>query len=365
MNVLAGDIGGTKTWLQIADCSSLQQVPNGNHAVQDPINQQDARHASFSVVFERRYDSAQYSSFDSLLGEFFNDAVDEGVSLPELGCIGVAGPVDIDADGVCVAKVTNLPWWLDTKDLASKFSLQRLHLINDFEAVAYGIAALNSDEILVIQAAAVPKCRTQAPQVVIGAGTGLGQAMMVWCGDAGTGAGYFDVITSEGGHADFAPGSNEQRDLLCFLGKRQSRVCVEDVLSGHGLVNVYQFFADKYPRDVSESLQQAMALGDAAAAISEAALSGSDSLADRALRLFVEIYGTQAGNLALTCVASGGVYIAGGIAPKIRERFSDGVFLKAFADKGPMQDMMKKIPVKLVLNPQVGLKGAALVASRF
>ncbi|MCF6256774.1 MAG: glucokinase [Gammaproteobacteria bacterium] len=350
MIVLAGDIGGTKTWLQIADYSSLHFAKH--------FTTKD----NFTVLFERRYVSAQYTCFDVLLQEFLQAAQQEKLPPVVQGCIGVAGPVANSLTGNDTANVTNLPWKLDAQQLATRHQLHCLYLINDFQAIAFGLEMLAADETLLLQKGDVPTDATIAPRVVIGAGTGLGQALLVWCG--GIDDGHYEVISSEGGHADFAPSSDEQRGLLSFLAKRQARVSVEDVLSGRGLVNIYNYLADKYPAEVSETLNAAMATGDAAAAVGKAGLSATDSLAGRALDLFVAVYGVQAGNVALTCLATGGVYIAGGIAAKIQDCFSHGTFLTAFQNKGPMQEMMKTIPVKLVLNPQVGLKGAALVASR-
>ncbi|NOX93277.1 MAG: glucokinase [Gammaproteobacteria bacterium] len=350
MIILAGDIGGTKTWLQIADYSPA------------PLAKNSSAKDNFSVLFERRYVSAEYAHFDVLLQEFLQTAQQEGFPPVEQGCIGVAGPVAKSLTGNDIANVTNLPWQLDAQQLAAQHQLHHLYLINDFQAVAFGLEMLAADETVLLQKGDVPTGGTTAPKVVIGAGTGLGQALLVWHGE--TNDGHYEVIPSEGGHGDFAPGSDEQRKLLSFLVKQQARVSVEDVLSGRGLVNIYRYLADKYPADVNETLNAAMANGDAAAAVGEAGLSAADSLASRALDLFVAIYATQAGNLALTCMATGGVYIAGGIAAKIQDCFTRETFLAAFQDKGPMQPMMKTIPVKLVLNPQVGLKGAALVAGQ-
>ncbi len=350
MIVLAGDIGGTKTWLQIADYSPkslAKHLPVKNN---------------FTVLFERRYVSAQHASFDILLQEFLQVAQQEGLPPATQGCIGVAGRVVNSLTGNDTADVTNLPWQLDAQQLATQHQLRRLYLINDFQAIAFGLEMLAVDETVLLQKGGEPTSETIAPKIVIGAGTGLGQALLVWRGRVDDG--YYEVISSEGGHADFAPGSDEQRDLLSFLAKRQVRVSVEDVLSGRGLVNIYDYLADKHPTEVSETLNTAMATSDAAAAVGEAGLSAVGSLAGRALDLFVAVYGVQAGNFALTCLATGGVYIAGGIAAKIQDCFARETFLAAFQDKGPMQQMMKAIPVRLVLNPQVGLKGAALVAGR-
>jgi len=357
MIILAGDIGGTKTWLQIANYSST------------PFAKHFPAKNNFTVLFERCYVSAQYASFDILLREFLQLVQQEGLPSATQACIGVAGPVANSLTGNDSANVTNLPWQLNAQQLAARHQLRHLYLINDFQAIAFGLEMLSADETVLLQKGDMPTSGTTAPisgttapKVVIGAGTGLGQALLVWCGNVEHGC--YEVIPSEGGHADFSPGSDEQRELLSFLAKRQSRVSVEDVLSGRGLVNIYYYLADKYPTEVSETLNAAMANGDAAAAVGEAGLSAVDSLAGRALDLFVAVYGAQAGNFALTCMATGGVYIAGGIAAKIRDCFTHETFLTAFQNKTPMQKMMKTIPVRLVLNPQVGLKGAALVASR-
>ena len=347
MTILSGDIGGTKTLLQVANNQSYENAP--------------------AILYEQRYVSAHFPTFDEMLQDFLGAVQQANVPLPTTACVGVAGPVLRDKDGNTIAKVTNLPWLLDAQKLSVKFNLRQLQLINDFQAVGYGLEAICDDELIVLQAGETD-CQYFPPCALIGAGTGLGQGLLVWQGDATTG--HYEVLGSEGGHADFAPGSAEQRGLLQFLIKQKSlanlpeRVCVEDVLSGRGLVNVYHYFAALYPAQVNPLFTQAMLDGDAAAIVSDAALSGTDFLADCALNLFVEIYGTQAGNLALICMATGGIFIAGGIAPKIHARISAGPFLEAFQNKGPMSEMMKRIPVSLVMNPQVGLKGAALVASR-
>jgi len=348
MTILAGDIGGTKTLLQIA----------ADHTHQTPL----------TVLYEQRYVSAQFPVFDELLVEFLNAAQQAGVSMPVTACVGFAGPVIADEQGNTSAKVTNLPWLLDEKKLLARFKFRQLRLINDFQAVGYGLDALAENELVVLQTGENFHQVFPQPRVLIGAGTGLGQGILVWKGGADQGC--YDVLSSEGGHGNFSPGNNEQVELLNFLlqksqlTKSPGRVSVEDVLSGRGLVNLYHYFAHKYPELVNPKLTQAMLKNDAAAAVSDAALSTKDSLAGRALDLFVEIYGGQAGNLALTCLARGGVFIAGGVAPKIQSRMLSTLFLNAFQNKGPMTEMMKKIPVTLVMNPLVGLKGALLVASR-
>jgi glucokinase len=338
MIVLAGDIGGTKTWLQIA------RFDGGARCCE--------------VCFEERYESQRYPRFETLLAEFIASAGELAKQI-DAACIGVAGPVEVLSEGQQRAQVTNLPWHLDTQQLVRDFAIPHFHLLNDFQAAGYGIETLTAADVLVLQAGQ-PQAR--APRVLIGAGTGLGQGVLVWSGDAQSG--HYQVLPSEGGHGDFAPGDAQQRELLQFLAQQQPRVSVEDVLSGRGLVNVYRFLASSHPDEASDSLRQAMSRGDAAAAVSEAALTQGDVLANRALDLFLRIYGSQAGNLALTCLATGGVYIAGGIAPRLQQRMSQGDFLAAFRHKDPMGTLMERIPVTLVLDTQLGLKGAALVASR-
>ena len=313
MIILAGDIGGTKTWLQIADCFSA------------PLEKNLPVKDNFTVLFERRYVSAQYADFDTLLEDFLQAAQQENLPPVEQGCIGVAGPVAKSITGNFSANVTNLPWQLDAQQLAARHRLHHLDLINDFQAIAFGLEMLAADEVVLLQKGDVPTGGTTAPKIVIGAGTGLGQALLVWSGEAEDG--HYTVVPSEGGHGDFAPGSDEQRELLSFLATQQARVSVEDVLSGRGLVNIYRYLADKYPDGVDEAVNVALANGDAAAAVSEAGLSATGSLASHALDLFVAIYGAQAGNFALTCMATGGVYIAGGIAAKIQDCFTRETFL--------------------------------------
>ena len=354
MIILAGDIGGTKTWLQIAEFSRPQKP------IEETIQTSPIREC-FSVLFERRFVSTEYDNFDAVLAAFLHAAQQNEVPLPELACIGVAGPVASSVSGNHMAKVTNLPWQLDAQKLAKQHHLRQLNIINDFQAVAFGLEMLADDELLVLQEGSAPEDVFFPPKVVIGAGTGLGQALLVRL--SGPRSAEYAVIPSEGGHCDFAAGNDLQRDLLSYLATQQKRVTVEDVLSGRGLVNIYRFLVHKYPASANQALAVAMQNGDAAAAVGEAAISASDSLARQAVDLFVEIYGTQAGNYALTCMAKGGVYIAGGIACKLRECFKNERFINAFNDKAPMQELVKNIPVKLVLNEQTGLKGAALVAS--
>lgn len=334
MRVLAGDIGGTKTWLRIADFST-----GSNRG---------------RVLYERRYESHSYPSLIPMLHEFLISA--GGGAAPSLNkaCFGVAGPITQAIAGQIV-RVTNLPWEIDSMSLAREVGIERVRLINDFQAIGYGIEALADKDLAVLQDG---QPRPDAPRAVIGPGTGLGVALMIRQND------HYEVLSSEGGHADFAPADALQVQLLLYLMERFGHVSYERILSGPGLVHSYDFLREQHPEQASADLVHAMEIADPAAAITEFALAGKDALATQAVDLFITVCGAYAGNLALIALAYGGVYVAGGIAPKIIERFKSGAFLRAFTNKGRMSPLTGAMPVRVVLNPQVGLLGAALAASR-
>lgn len=323
MSLLAGDIGGTKTLLQLQGAAGKR--------------------------FERRYDSSAFTDFGALLADFLLAGREAGLASPDSACIAVAGPVDGRR-----ARVTNLPWALDADALQARFGIAHVHLINDFQAVGYGLATLQADDLLVLQTGEV--CDS-APRALIGAGTGLGEGILLPAG------GRYEVLPSEGGHVDFAPTDALQRELLAWLSEREARVSYESLVSGPGLETIYRFHAMHFPALPSADVLAALARGEGAAAISRAAAAG-DVLAAKTLDMFVTIYGAQAGNLALTCLAAGGVYVAGGIAPRLRERITDGRFMAAFCDKGKMAGLLERYPVYLLLNARTGLQGAADVAAR-
>lgn len=331
MHVLAGDIGGTKVLLQIAEFNE------GN----------------YQVMAEQRFASNAYDGLLPIIQDFLRtSSAHTSISLHS-ACFGIAGPISEMPAGQ-LAKVTNLPWEVKGALLARELKLGKLRLINDFQAIGYGIEALSAQDLAVLQEGeAVP----HAPRIVIGAGTGLGQGLLIWQGD------HYETIATEGGHVDFGPTDALQMELLQYLKKKLNHVSYERVLSGSGLVTIYNFLRD---REVSASpdLADAMKTGDPAAVISDAALKGKDALAIQALDLFVTIYGAQAGNFALSCLAEGGVYIAAGIAPKIIDKLTDGTFMRAFTSKGRMSSLVQAMPVKVIMNPKVGLMGAALAASR-
>ncbi len=329
MRVLAGDLGGTKTLLQIADI--------------------DGR--DYQVLHEQRLENRHYSELLPLIQDFLHASpVASGI---EHACIAVAGPISTTATGQ-YAKVTNLPWHIDAQPLAAALNIPRLSLINDFQAVGYGIEALAADDIAVLQTG---QPQPHAPRMIIGAGTGLGVGQMIWLDER------YEVIPSEGGHADFAPVDEPQIGLLRYMRRHYAHVSCDRILSGPGLAHIYSFLHETAGASPAE-LEKIMRHADPAAAISASADTGDDPLARAALDMFVSIYGAQAGNLALINLAFGGVYVAGGIAPKILSHITSGAFMREFANKGRMSALLGGMPVYVITNPKVGLMGAALAAAR-
>jgi glucokinase len=251
------------------------------------------------------------------------------------------------------ARVTNLPWQLNSLEIKARFDLKQVILCNDFEAVGQGIESLTEVELMVLQAGQ----ERSGPRAVIGAGTGLGQAYLI------AGQNGWQVYPTEGGHVDFAPVDRTQLRLFEHLLERFGHVSYERVLSGQGLVTIYNFLRDYRQLDENPECRLAMVNDDGANAISVFARQG-DPLAREAMMMFFDIYGAQAGNLALTVMPGGGLYIAGGIAAKNLELLDQSNFINAFNSKGRMQDLMQAIPVKLIMQPEVGLNGARLLAAK-
>ena len=303
MLLLCGDIGGTKTLIQ------LVEVQTGKVAVVD----------------ERRYASANYDQFDLILAEFLSAQK----HADEIGaaCFGVAGPV-FDTPSSQHATITNLPWQMDSAELGSRFDLPHVALINDFQAVGYGISALTPADFVNLQSGNPVE---HGNQLVVGAGTGLGVAQMIWTGKT------YKVMPTEGGHADFAPADALQLKLADYLIRQQGRGSIESVLSGPGIVNIYSFLTELNQQQNSETHLAIIQSDDPAAAIAAAAEADHSSLAYQAMVLFVQAYGGQAGNFALSCLALGGVYIAGGIAPKILHHLRGGQLHTLGVDGGYTQ----------------------------
>jgi glucokinase len=322
MRILSGDIGGTNTRLAIIAVA-------GNR---------------LNLEREHTYASRRYNLFEELLDEFL-----QGSDIPTLAAFGIAGPVQGR-----VVQTTNLPWRIDAQVLQNRFGFDQCWLLNDIEATAAGISALNKDDLLILQTGAPNASGNMA---VIAAGTGLGEAGMFWDGR------QYHPFATEGGHASFSPGNDLEVALLQHLKLRHGHVSWERIVSGPGLVSLHEFICLQRKAPIPEWLQYEMREGDTAAAIANAALSAKDELCIDALDWFVRLYGAEAGNLALKVMASGGIYLGGGIAPKILSRLQNGTFLEAFFNKGRMRPLLESMPVKVILNERAALYGPALHAS--
>ncbi len=323
--ILAGDIGGTNARLALL--------------------------VADEVRFEERYGSTDYAGLDALIARFLERARAGLGRAPRVdrACFGVAGSVT----GARV-KVTNLPWEIDARALEREFGIERVALVNDFVASAYGIEALAAADLVTLQPG---EPDAGAPRVLIGAGTGLGVAYVV------PERGGPRVVPSEGGHVGFAPADEEQAALWRYLHARLGRVEAEHVVSGPGLVRIYEHLREVARHPVSLALERELAADDPAAAISRHALEHADPLAAEALDLFITCFGGIAGDHALSVLARGGVYLAGGIAPKIRARLAAGGFIAAFDAKAGFAPLARAMPVQLVLNERLGLLGAARAAT--
>lgn len=319
-NFIAGDIGGTKTLLRI---SAADGAP----------------------LLQKSYSSADFAGLAEILDEFLREA---GVSSVVAACFALAGPVS----GRRV-KLTNLPWEVDADALVARFAISRIFLINDFEAVGHGIAALEPCDLLTLQTGVLQE---QGVCLVVGAGTGLGVAWLSWMNER------YAVHPSEGGHMDFAPADATQYALLQYLQQRHSHVSFERIVSGPGLVAIFEFLRDSGMGSPSAQLIAAMGEGDAAAAITRFAQQGDEPIAQMTLDLFIRVYGAFVGNLALAALPRGGIYVAGGIAAKIAATMQRGDFMRAFHDKGRYTGLLASLPLHIVTNPQVGLLGANLMA---
>lgn len=329
MRILAGDVGGTKTLLQLADV--------------------EPEALCCTVVAERRFDSGAYPDLAPMAQEFLAAQGEAGVGA---ACFGVAGPV-VDEGPRQHAGLTNLPWRLDSEALSHALGIPQVRLINDFQAIGYGIDGLQPSQLETVQ----ERHRLPAgPRLVLGAGTGLGVAQMFRCGA------HHDVYPTEAGHMAFAPCDEQQIDLLRYLRSRHERVSGERLLSGFGIEAIYRFLtaAGTDP----ERRERVLGAPDPAAAVSAGALDGTDPEAVGALELFASIYGSVAGDLALMTLATGGVYLAGGIAPKILPFIASDHFRKAFNNKGRMAPLTLGMSVQVIMEPKVGLVGAALAAGR-
>jgi glucokinase len=316
--ILAGDIGGTKTILALFERDGLT-VP----------------------VAEETFPSRAHGSFDEIVRVF----VSRHPARISLAGVGVAGPVKNGR-----SEATNLPWVVDSGRLARDLGIERAFLLNDLEAYAHGIEVLQPEDVYELNAGEPGASGNRA---VIAAGTGLGEAGLFWDGAS------WRPFGSEGGHTDFAPRDELEIELLRFLLKEHERVSWERFVSGLGIVNIYRFFKETGREEEPAWLAEAMRAGDPGAVISEGARSGRSRLCERTLSLFVALYGAEAGDLALKVMASGGVYVGGGIAAKNLEALKAGSFMARFTSKGRMRPILEAMPVRVILNERTGLLGAA------
>jgi glucokinase len=321
--ILAGDIGGTKVNLA-------------------SFNSEDRRLAPYHLS---TYSSQQHASLEDIARRF---VADHDVK-PQFACFGIAGPVKNDR-----VQVTNLPWVVDARELARALNLKQVWLINDLAANAHGIAALGPEDFVVLNQGEEDAAGNAA---ILAAGTGLGEAGLVWDG-------YRHLpFATEGGHAEFAPRTDLDMELLRHLRGRLGQVSWENVLSGPGTLHIYEFLRDTGRGQEPDWLKEEFSRVDPPVAITRAALEGKSDLCVQALDLFIGYYAAEAANLGLKMLATGGVYLGGGIAPKIIRKLQDGAFLKAFIGQGRMKDLLAQMPVRVIMNDKTALIGAARYAA--
>lgn len=320
--ILAGDVGGTNTRLGLFELVRNRPKP----------------------VTIQIYPSGNYQSLEQILEEFLTQH-----SYPiTAACVGIAGPIK---DGIC--ETPNLPWVADSRKLAEVLGLHRVELINDLEANAHGISVLTKEDMVVLHAG---QPDDEGNAGLISAGTGLGEAGLHWVGE------YYQPFASEGGHVDFAPRNEIEIALLSYLLKQFGHVSYERVLSGPGLYNIYRFLVDTGRCEEPEWLRDEIQKKNPGAVITKAALERRARVCELAHEIFVSVYGAEAGNLALKVLATGGIFLGGGIAPKILPLLQQPGFLEAFWSKGRMTELLKRVPVSVIVNDKTALLGAARVA---
>ncbi len=320
--ILGGDIGGTKT----------------NIAYFEPAGDR------LEIKVEEKYPSKDHKSLDEIVQDF----IQKHSLKVEKACFGIAGAIRHET-----VKTTNLPWKIDAESLKGVLSGAKTHLINDLEANAWGIQALSDDEFVTLQEIKEPLIGNRA---LISAGTGLGEAGLYFDGK------QYHPFATEAGHADFAPRNDKEMALLKYLSKPFGHVSYERVLCGHGLYNIYQFLNDYNKKSISEEISHELKKDDPAVVISKYALEKKDPICEEALDMLVSFYGAEAGNMALRYMAFGGVYLGGGIAPKILEKLKTSLFLEAFLSKGRFRALLESFPIKVILNDKTALIGAAYCA---
>jgi glucokinase len=318
--ILAGEIGATRTRL-----AAFQTEGN-----------------RLQSVVERIYISHEHDGLSGILADFIKT---EGIPVHS-ACLGVAGPVRAGR-----SKISNLPWLIDSRDVAQQLKLNSVGLLNDLEAYAYGIDGLESKDFITLSEGSD---EAEGNRAVISAKTGLGMAGLYWDGFR------HHPFACEGGHADFAPRNELQMELLAHLQKKYGRISCERILSGPGIKNIYDFLRDAHKADEPEWLRREMsAAPDPPALISRMAMEGKSAICDQAMSIFVSVFGAETGNCALHYMTTGGIFIGGSIAAKIVPRMKDPLFMESFLDKGRMEIILKDMPVKIVVNDDCGMIGAA------
>jgi glucokinase len=319
--ILAGDVGGTKVHLALYDFSD----------------------GKLTYTRDQRFPAKDYTGLEAIVKEFL------GTDKVSAACFGVPGPV---RDGRL--RLTNLPWTLDSRELCLSLSIDHVFLINDLEANGYGVAELSHEQIFTLSEGDSSQMGNRA---LIAAGTGLGEGLLIWNGRTHT------PYPSEGGHTDFAPRNEDEIDLLRFLQQKYNgRISYERVISGMGLTNIYEFLREVRGVEEPSWLAERMAEEDPNAVITELALAEKSEICEKTLDIFVSVYGSEAGNLALKLLSVGGLYVGGGIAPRIIEKLKDGTFMKAFTDKGRLSQLLINMPVRIILESRAALLGAAAYA---
>lgn len=319
--ILAGDVGGTKVRLALFDEKGGKQFAD-----------------------EQKFASREFPDFSSLLKKFLSQEKGKKISCASFG---VAGPVK---DGKCQA--TNLPWVISAKELEAELKIPKVHLMNDVEANAWGLRCLSPEEFFTVNMGK----EENGNQALVSAGTGLGEAGLYWDGKV------HQPFACEGGHCDFSPTNQEEIELLLYFMRQFKHVSWERILSGSGLYQLYRFIIDTKREKEDPAVAALLQQNEPQRVITEKGASGESKACARACLLFTELYGAEAGNTALKFLATGGVFIGGGIAPHLLSFFQKGNFIKAFIDKGRFSSLLMNISVKIVLNEKTALLGAARYA---
>lgn len=318
--ILAGDIGGTHTRLALFEQGKM--------------------------VVEKKFTSKNYKGLQQIIEEFMR----EKKYKVQAACFGVAGPV---REGVC--RTTNIPWIIDARELSQNLGIKAVKLLNDLEANAYGLKKLKKEELFLLHTGQIHQ---QGNQALIAAGTGLGEAGLYWDGKE------HYPFACEGGHADFAPRDERECELFLFLKKKFGHVSYERVVSGPGLLLLYQFLIETKREKSSAEVKKEMERNDPSQVVSEWGRTNRDPACSQALDWFLSFYGAETGNMALKFLALGGVFVGGGIAPHLIERMKTGSFLSAFFDKGRFKSLLESVSIWVVLNDDAALLGAAYFGER-